>query len=94
MYTELVSKNRSKTYKKLHIAKKVFPVFARPQAAERRPVHLLDLYISKQPQKAFKQDTLFVQPLKNVSDDPTKPWYSNVPVGKNILDIKLSKVRN
>ena len=92
VYTELVSKNSSGTYKKLHIANKVVPVFACPQAGERCPVYVLDLYFSKLPQEAFKQDILFVRPLENVSDDPTKPWYSSVPVGKNILDTKLGKM--
>ena len=35
VYTELVSKNSSGTYKKLHIANKVAPGFAYPQAGER-----------------------------------------------------------
>ena len=67
-------------------------MFACPQPGEHCPVHVLDLYFSKLPQEAFKQDILFVRPLENVSDDPTKPWYSSVLVGKNILDTKLGKM--
>ena len=36
-----------------------------------------------------KQDILFVWTLENV---PTKPWYSSVPVGKDILSTKLGKM--
>ena len=58
MYMDFVSKNSSGTYKKLHIANRVVPAFACPQADECCPVHVLDLYFSKMPQEAFSQDIL------------------------------------
>lgn len=64
VYTELVSKNSSETYKSCTLQTKVVPVFTCPLAGKRCPVHLLDLYFSNLPEEAFKQDTLFVRPLE------------------------------
>ena len=82
--------NSSETYKSCTLQTKVVPVFTCPLAGKRCPVHLLDLYFSNLPEEAFKQDTLFVRPLEMyLMILCTKPWYSTVSVGKNILETKL-----
>ena len=92
VYTELVSKTNSGTFKKLHVSSKVVPMFASAEAGERCPVQILDLYYSKLPPQAFESDVFFVRPLENVLADPTKPWYAGTPVGKNTLENKLKKM--
>ena len=92
VYTELVSKTSNGTFKKLHVANKTVPVFACPEAGERCPVHILDLYLSKLPQAAIENDVFFVKALENTTVDDTKPWYSRTPVGRNTLDTKLGKM--
>ena len=84
MYMDFVSKNSSGKYKKLHIANRVVPAFACPQADECCPVHVLDLYFSKMPQEAFSQDIL--NHLKCIW------WYNTVPIDKNILEKMCSHV--
>ena len=51
VYHENVSKNRNGSFKQLHIKSKVVPVYPCPEAGERCPVYLLDLYISKLPEE-------------------------------------------
>ena len=92
VYTELVSKTSNGTFKKLHVANKIVPVFACPEAGERCPVHILDLYLNKLPQAAIEIDVFFVKALENTTEDDTKPWYSRTPIGRNTLDTKLGKM--
>ena len=49
IYYENVSKNQNGSFKKLHVKRKVVPVYACPEAGERCPVHNLDKYIQKLP---------------------------------------------
>ena len=92
IYTENVPKTNSGTFKKLHVSTKVVTVFACPEVGERCAVYLLDLYLSKLPNKAFEQDVFYLSPLENIPSDPAKPWYSSVPVGKNTLERKLAVI--
>jgi len=55
VYTELVSKTSNGTFTKLHVANKPVPLFACPEAGERCPLHILDLYLSKLPQEVIKK---------------------------------------
>jgi len=88
-----VAKNGNGTFKQLHIKNKVVPLFRCHEAGERCPVHILDLYFSRLPEEAFTKDIFFFRALEKVPSDPTSPWYSgSVPVGKNTLHQKLSKM--
>lgn len=80
MYYENVSKNQNGSFKQLHINSKVVPVFPCPEAGDRCPVRLLDLYISKLPTDVKENDLLYVWPLDK---KPQDPWYSAVPLGKH-----------
>ena len=91
-YSENVSKNRNGSFKQLHIKNKTVPIFVCTEAGDRCPVYLIDLYISKLPQKAVKSDLFYVRPLHIISFDPWSPWYSAVPLGKHTLNDKVKKV--
>jgi len=66
-------------------------LFACPAAGERCPFHILDTYISKLPPQAFEKDLFYIRPLETVPTNPTSPWYSAIPVGKNTLNEKVKK---
>jgi len=55
-----------------------------PAAGERCPFCILDTYISKLPPQAFEKDLFYIRPLETVPTNPTSPWYTAIPVGKNI----------
>ena len=92
VYYENVSKNRNGSFKQLHLKGKVVPVFPCQEARLKCPVHLLDLYISKLPEEAKKNDLFYVRPLEKKPIDPGKPWYSAVPLGKHTLQQKVKRM--
>ena len=92
VYHENVSKNRNGSFKQLHVSSKVVPVYSCPEAGQRCPVYLLDLYISKLPQEAKEQDLVYVRPLEKQPHDTSKPWYSAVPIGNHTLQQMVKKM--
>ena len=88
VYTEYTSKTQPGSFKKLYIKNKVVPIFECPEVGEQCPVLILDKYFSKLPPEAFSNDIFFLRPIERHED--SKHWYSKMPVGRNILDIKLS----
>ena len=90
VYYENVSKNTNGSFKQIHLKRKVVPIYACPDAGERCPVYILDKYISKLPPSAIAKDLFYVRPLQDVPTDPTAPWYSVVPVGRDTLHKKIS----
>ena len=92
IYSENVSKNCNGIFKLLNIANKVVPLFSCPEAGERCPVHILDVYFRKLPKESITKDIFFFRPLEKTPSDPTSPWYSNQPVGKHTLEVKLSRM--
>ena len=71
--------------KKIHVKKKVVPIYACPEVGERCPVNVLDKYISKLPPHALEHDLFYLRPLQVVPADPMAPWYAAVPVGRDTL---------
>ena len=59
IYSEKMSKNRNGTFKQLNIANKVVPLFSCPEAGERCPVHILDMYFRKLPKESITKDIFF-----------------------------------
>lgn len=59
IYNEHVSKTNNGTFKKLHVKSKNVPILENPEAGERCPVFILDMYFSKLPDEAFKKDIFF-----------------------------------
>ena len=92
VYHENVSKNRNGSFKQLHVSSKVVPVYSCPEAGQRCPVYLLDLYISKLPEEAKEKDLVYVRPLEKQPHDPSKPWYSAVPLGNHTLQQMVKKM--
>ena len=88
-YYENVSKTCNGSFKQLHVKSKVVPVFACPEAGEKCPVHILDLYLSKL-RKEGTQDVFYLRPLESIPLDPSLPWYASVPVGRDTLHKKMS----
>ena len=85
VYYENVSKHRNGFFKQIHLTKKVVPVYACLEEGEKCPVFILDEYIGKYPPLAVSKYLFYVRPLQNIPSDPTAPWYSAVPVGRNTL---------
>ena len=56
VYTENGSKNHSGAFCQLRVENKVVPILAQPECGDRCPVHLLDLYFSKLPSKAYEME--------------------------------------
>ena len=67
-------------------------IFLCPEAGEHCPVCILDMCFCKLPKESISKDILFFQPLEETPNDPTSPWYSNQPVDKHTLEMKLSKM--
>ena len=67
--------------------KKPYPaiiVDAVVEKGNRCHVHVLDLYLQKLPSEAFDNDIFYLQPVATFKD-PSKPWFTTNPLGKNML---------
>ena len=89
VYHENVSKNHNGSFKKIHVKRKIVPIYPCPQVEERCPVHILDTYISKLPPYAAERDLFYLHPLQQMPSDPNAPWYAPVPVGRDTLQKKF-----
>ena len=81
--TENASKNRPGGIKELKSDHKLVMIIANPDVGERCPVSILDKYISKLPlalDKAF-----YCKRLTIIPKDESQPWFTAVPVGRNLL---------
>ena len=91
-YIENCSKNRCGGFNQLDIKNKVVEQFQDLRAGDRCHTYLLHLYISKVPEKAIEQDTLYVCPLSKIPAGPSAPWFTSVPVGRNTLSKMLQNM--
>ena len=85
VYTENGSKNHSGGFMQLRVENKVVPIYASKDFGDRCHVRLLDLYLSKIPERARKLDVFYLRPLPGVPANPEKPWYAVAPCGENKL---------
>ena len=54
---------------------------------------ILDRYLQVVPAAARESDNAFyLKPLDKVPNDPSKPWFANIPVGRNRLDCMLKEM--
>ena len=83
-YTEYVSKNRAAGLKQLKQGNKVVHQYE-SACIERCHVLLLDKYLSKIPPEAKKKDIFYLKPKADTPLDALAPWYTNAPIGKNVL---------
>jgi len=84
-YIEHGSKNRSGGLAQLHLENKCVPCYAVPENIPECLVFLLNFYLSKLPEFAFKEDILYCRAKQKAPADDESPWYDPVPVGKNKL---------
>ena len=52
----------------------------------------LDLYLQKIPSQAWENDVFYLAPLQKKPEDPSKPWFTLTPVGKNRLNKLLKEM--
>ena len=62
---------------------KVAHLYPCRELGRRCHVYLLDLYVQKLPVRAMEKDAFYFLPLQNFQ--LLKPWYTEVPMGKNTL---------
>ena len=53
---------------------------------------ILDKYLSLIPAEAKERDAFYLTPLPCKPQDPSMPWYSAVPVGRNRLGAMLKEM--
>ena len=83
-YTKHGSKNRQKGLKQLHLDNKIVPQYETLESKEQCHVEILDIYLLKLPPGALQLDAFYLRPLQKPVD-PSKPWYSLQPLGRNTL---------
>ncbi len=91
-YLENSSKNNPGGLANFKQEAKRVPIYSNSKAGDKCHIHILDLYFSKLPPDAWKKDYFYARPLPNVPSDPDKPWFSPVPVGKNMLATMLKNM--
>ena len=84
-YTENTSKNRSGGFNQLDVPCKVVHQYEDPRAGPRCHVYLLNLHLSKIPNRAKEQNVFYLQPLPSVPVSDSAPWFTCAPIGKNTL---------
>ena len=82
--TENMSKNRGGGVGQLTIPHKVVHQFK--CNSMRKHCHVLITYFSKLPINAQKQDIFYHGPVAKVSANPAAPWFTLVPIRKNMLN--------
>ena len=90
VYTECVSKNNQGGFSSLSLSNKT--VHQYEIESERCHVKILDLYLQKLPPDAKEKDVFYLRPLPSVPTDPSKPWFTGTPVGKNMLNSMLKQM--
>ena len=85
MFIMNTSKNKQDGLNQMRLDHKVVPVLASPSAKERCPVYVLDRYISKLPKEAEQKNLCYCRTLSSVPKLPDNPWYTAVPIGRNML---------
>ena len=53
----------------------------------------MDLYLSKIPQEAKKNDVFYLRPVAKLPADPGAPWYTAVSYGKEMLRKMIPDLR-
>ena len=85
VYRERASKNKQGGLRHLRMEHKVVSIVSDQSAGDRCPLFILDLYISKLPEKAKQMDLFYCRPLSALPKDTNDPWFSPVAIGKNTL---------
>lgn len=97
-YTYIAAESGSKKKKSygIQVNSRFFsfpPVYhANPVARERCLVYLLDLYISKLPGYASKEDVFYLRPMAFAPNDTACPWYEPAAVGLEKLRLMARNI--
>ncbi len=98
IYNENCSKNRSGTFKQMHLTNKVVPFYCTCTVGgenvetSRCHVHLLDMYRERLPENVkADQGPFYLRPLPTTPQQ-VSPWFCHVPVGNNTLQSILKKM--
>ena len=70
----------------VHLDNKEVAHYANPLLSEKCFVHLIELYMLKLSPKAKEKDIFYCKPAVNFHD---RPWYTDSPIGHNMLGHKL-----
>ena len=91
-YTEHGSKNRPGSSHQLNQDNKVVTQFAKPELGDKCHVYLLELYLSKLPDRAVQRDIFYMKAKNRIPDSPGDPWYMDIPMGHNTLGKFLKEI--
>ena len=93
VYSEHGSKNRQGGFNSLNLSNKVVCQYECLSESVRCHVKILDEYLQVVPAAARKSNNAFyLKPLDKVPTNPSKPWFTNIPVGRNHLDSMLKEM--
>jgi len=90
VYTECGSKNNQGGFASLEQTNKV--VRQHEVEQERCHVKILDKYLQVLSPESKESDGFYFKALSEVPSDPSMPWFTNVPVGKNTLGAMMKKM--
>ena len=76
----------------MRVENKTVPCYAVPENLPMCLVFLLDRYLLRLPQYAFREDVLYCRPKTKPPADESSPWYEDCPVGKNKLGSFVSEM--
>ena len=91
MYHEFGSKNRQGGFNSLNSDNKSVRQYENISGAICH-VKILDKYLQKIPDEARSADNFYLTPVTVLPSDPTKPWFTKVPVGRNTLNKMLKEM--
>ena len=92
VYCEYGSKNRPGNFTSLILENKIVRQYENVKNPGKCHVKILDKYLSLIPTEEKERDAFYLTPLPCKPQDPSMPWYSAVPVGRNWLDSMLKKM--
>ena len=91
VYTEFGSKNRQGGFNSLNSDNKVVRQYANTEGTVCH-VQILDKYLDKIPDEAREADNFYLTPVSTKPADPSMPWYTKIPVGKNTLNKMMKEM--
>ena len=90
VYSEFGSKNFQGGFNSLNLDNKVVYQYESTPENNRCHVKILDKYFQVVPQETKESDSdFYLRPIEKLPSDPSMPWFTSVPVGKNRLDCML-----
>jgi len=92
IYTENTSKNRSGSFKLLHLENKKVTIMRNDTAGQRCHAYLLDQYIKRLPPQAFINDVFYLRPLMKFNRDDDSIWFTAVSIGRNKLTMLVKEM--